>query len=268
MAKRKSAPAPGAPEYMLTYGDMVTLLLCFFVLLFAFSTVDQVKVRAVKQSMDEAFSSSFSINNQAGSAQRVVSGGRGLTDVKFPANLWPIPKIVQRAKKLLGKVSIKDNIEVVPGKQDVRLRVPSGVMFERGLAELKPQARELLDALSPLLTEVPENDVQIDGHTDDAPLTNKAFPSNWELSSARASAVVRYYIDKHSMNPKRFCVRGYASVLPIYPNDTDANRAKNRRVEIILVCPRTPFKQDKPKSAAWENPYQREAESASAPQNW
>ncbi len=268
MPGKKKAPPPGAPEWMLTYGDMVTLLLCFFVLLFAMSTVDAVKIRAVKQSLDEAFSSTFSINNAAGSAQRVITGGRGLTDVKFPANLWPIPKIVQRAKKLLGKVSIKDNIEVVPGKQDVRLRVPSGVMFERGQAELKPQAKELLDALSPLLAEVPENDIQIDGHTDDAPLNSPQFPSNWELSSARSSAVARYFIDQHAINPKRFCVRGFASYQPLYPNDNDTSRSKNRRVEIILVTPRVPFKQDKPKSGLWENPSLRDPDLETPSPNW
>ncbi|HNV68204.1 MAG TPA: flagellar motor protein MotB [Candidatus Ozemobacteraceae bacterium] len=268
MAKRKSAPGPGAPEWMLTYGDMVTLLLCFFVLLFAYSTTDIVKIKAVQQSMNDAFSFSFSINNQSGSAQRVVPGGKGFVNMPNAANMMPIPKIVQRAKKLLGKVSIRDNLEIVAGKQDVRLRVPSGVMFERGFAVLKPQAKELLDALSPLLTEVPDNDIQIDGHTDDAPLSNPQFPSNWELSTARASAVARHFIEEHEINPKRFCVRGFASFQPLYPNDTDENRAKNRRVEIVLVTPLTPFKQDKPKSGLWENPNLRDPELDKPSPNW
>lgn len=108
------------------------------------------------------------------------------------------------------------------------------VLFDRGQADLKPEAKKIFVVLGPFLKSAP-NDIHIEGHTDNLPVKTERYPSNWELSTARASNVARYFIEQEKLDPKRVAASGYGEYRPIAPNDTEINRALNRRVEIILT---------------------------------
>ena len=113
------------------------------------------------------------------------------------------------------------------------VRVPGASLFKPGQADLQLKARSLLDAVIKEVNKHPEYKVHIQGHTDDEPISTEKFPTNWELSSSRATAVLRYFVDKGA-EPERMTATGYADTFPLGRNDTAPGRAKNRRVEFVL----------------------------------
>ena len=112
--------------------------------------------------------------------------------------------------------------------------VAEGVLFDAGSAEIKPEGRIILDDISKTLAALP-NQLSIEGHTDTSPISTGQFPSNWELSTSRASTVLRYLASQHNIGQKRLQAAGYADQRPVAPNDTDTGRAQNRRVDIAVL---------------------------------
>lgn len=119
-------------------------------------------------------------------------------------------------------------------EEGVVLVLQDSILFDPGEAEVLEQGQLFLDEIGGLLEGMPNN-VRIEGHTDTRPIANYRYPSNWELSGARASSVIRYLIDEFDIDDGRFSLIGYGEVKPVAKNDTDKNRAKNRRVEIIIL---------------------------------
>ncbi len=237
--KKPEEAAAGAPAWMTTYGDLVTLLMCFFVLLFAFSTVDNQKFTAVMQSFQ-------------GSAG-VLQSGMSITPSEFIFDGMPESKqtldqesIRQRReaealKKALEKFkkekSKEFDFQVDVGKRGVKITFPDNVLFDPGSADIKAEAYELLDYMSEILNggDFAKRAIRIEGHTDNVPINTLRFPSNWELSTGRASRVVRYFTEKRGMEQTRFAPTGYGDNRPVASNDTAEGRAKNRRVELVVL---------------------------------
>lgn len=132
----------------------------------------------------------------------------------------------QKALKKLGSV------ELIPDRA-IKILLTSDLLFDTGKADLKPGAMDALTGIAVILKEVPHQ-VNLTGHTDNIPIHTRYFPSNWELSTARASAVARFLIEKMHIPAERFSVSGYADMHPLRPNDSDEDRAVNRRVEIMI----------------------------------
>jgi len=112
--------------------------------------------------------------------------------------------------------------------------VSDRVLFDLGSADLRPEGRAILDGMSGALAQLP-NDISIEGHTDDLPISGGPFPSNWELSTARATTVLRYLVDAHHLPPNRLSAAGYADQRPLVPNDSPEHRSANRRVEVVVL---------------------------------
>lgn len=233
MTKKKAPDEITAPLWFVSYADLVTNMLCFFVMLFAFSSLDSPKKRLESESRDEKFWATFSINSAQGAHQWLTQGGKGI--VLTPASRKSeMPQIVKQIKNKLSKVSMSDRLLVLSNDQMVKIQIPANVLFESGRAEMKRGADEVLTALVPVLGTI-DNYVRIDGHTDDLPTRATTYPSNWELSSARACSVVRFFVDKMGLDPERFSAQGFADHQPKVANDSPANREINRRVEIIVL---------------------------------
>ncbi len=232
MAKRK-ADEISAPLWCLSYGDMVTNMLCFFVMLFAFSSLDSPKKRQESESLDEKYYAVFSINAAQGANQWLTQGGKGIL-LTPSQRKSEVPYIVKSVKNKLARVPMSDRVQVVSDDQMVKIQIPANVLFESGRAEMKKGAEEILTALVPVVGTI-ENYVRVDGHTDDVPAKNTAYPSNWELSTARACSVVRFFVEEMNLDPQRFSAQGYADNRPKYLNATDEARESNRRVEIIIL---------------------------------
>lgn len=143
-------------------------------------------------------------------------------------------EIFKLSQKLVKEANLA-NIDVVLTDQNaIKVSVHGNLLFDLGMAELKPEAVSFLDQLAKIIAANNYN-IEVTGHTDDFPISNPVYPTNWELSTARASRVARYLIQQGNLDPGRFTVLGHASYQPTEPNTTLENKAKNRRVEIVIT---------------------------------
>jgi chemotaxis protein MotB len=243
-------------RWLLTYADMITLLLALFVVLFAISSVNVSKVKLLQQSLRDAFSG------------RVLSGGQTImqTGNSIPVRTLDtaprvapsIPSIgtpstpaaraslaarreqdeLQRLKRQLDAFAaahgFKAQVDTVVTQRGLVVRLlTDNVLFDSGQAQIKPQGMPLLGEVGTLLGVDRVHPILVEGHTDDVPIATSQFASNWELSTARASAVVRWLIGR-GVPSRRFSAAGYADLHPLASNATAVGRARNRRVEVVL----------------------------------
>ena len=220
----------GAPAWMVTFADLMSLLLCFFVLIVSFSSMDVIRYRSLVGSLRSAFGSQNTIQS------RVIQSKT--TAVSLGANLpgnqslsWEEMEndLVAAVEEegLTGEATLHrtDNGMV--------LRVRGTVMFEPGGTRILPESLSLLDKVAQVARSFPRA-IYVEGHTDNIPLHSEAFPSNWELSSGRASAVVRYLTEIQHVAPEKLVASGFAHTVPLATNTTAAGRALNRRVEFVF----------------------------------
>lgn len=223
-----------APQWMVTYSDMMTQLLAFFVVLFSISVIDVQRF----QSLLSAFRGSVGILDTGRSfEEQALVGSPPIAVTVQPAGArltLQLQQVLQELAARLQASGVPSAVELVPEERGLVVRVADRVLFDLGKADLRPESRSVLDALARVLAEIP-NQVRVEGHTDNLPIHNERFPSNWELSTARATTVVRYFIEKHRLDPRRFSAAGYGEYHPIVPNTSEANRQKNRRVEVVIL---------------------------------
>ncbi len=236
MAKEvKPPPEEGLPAWMATFADMMTLLLTFFVLLLSFSNQDIQMFRDIMGSMQDAFgvrverkSEKFMTLTPSYSEQE------GTVSPKENKILKGIAVRIKSALKVDPEMTVSTG--VVSDKDGVLVKMDSNVMFQPGSAALTPEGDKFLNVIYSLLRDYKFNMV-VRGHTDDRETSSRAYPTNWELSAARASATLRYILEKGGISPNRVKAVGYAGTRPLAPNDSAANRAKNNRVEFYIYRP-------------------------------
>jgi chemotaxis protein MotB len=228
--KKAEGQALGAPLWMITYGDMMSLLLCFFILLFSFSTLDLVKFRSVIVELQGALG--------------VLSGGPmvlNLGDIPAKqltenpsANTRQMEKIEESIERKVEEEGLQGAIQTTLDERGLMIRFTDTVLFDLGKAEIKPEAVPVLDVVAEGLAGI-SNPVRVEGHTDPTPIRTAEFPSNWELSTARATAIVHFLIESGGLPPERLSAAGYAFYHPVLPNNTPENRMRNRRVDVIIL---------------------------------
>ncbi len=242
MAKKKEEQVKkGLPAWMGTYGDLVTLLLCFFILMFAMSSVDAAKFEQMAQS----FNPNMTIIQSGGSdglSDAVGSGIDSLPNVDKSINnskenykkmQEELNQMASEFKTYFAENNFSQSVEVSVVDDMIQISFKDGILFDKGTASLNKQSKEALLGVISQLEEYPNSTIKIEGHTDNMPINTAQFPSNMYLSAARAIAVYEYYMAK-GIAPERMSAEGYAEYKPIAPNDTPENRAKNRRVEIYI----------------------------------
>jgi chemotaxis protein MotB len=228
----KMGPPPeekeeGAPDWVVTYGDMMSLLLVFFILIVSFSQMDVIKYRALVGSIRTAFGAKDA---------SFMTGFEGKpTVVTMPRTLraYTYEDLEEETQQQVRALDVQGDVDVTRSERGVALRIKENLLFDLGKAELRPYAGPLLRKVAKILKNHPYT-VMVEGHTDDLPISTPKFPSNWELSAARAAAVVRYLVDSCGMRPEHLVVMGYADTRPVAPNTSPEGRAKNRRVEFLL----------------------------------
>ena len=142
--------------------------------------------------------------------------------------------ILSDIQHVADRESMNEIMDISTDRTKIVIRIPGGSLFEPGNADLNlSKSKPILDEIVRILDAYPRYRISVQGHTDDSPISTDRFPSNWELSSARATAVLRYFIDKN-INPKRLTATGYADIFPIASNDSELGQATNRRVEFVL----------------------------------
>ena len=208
----------GAPAWMATFSDMVTLMLVFFILMYAIASKN---VQTFKSAIIGAEAKSIGVLE----ALNAVEVEESLKKLK--------PEQSDDILSGMSDAAEDTDMTVETSASKIVVRVPGASLFKPGQADLQLEARSLLDAVIKEVNKHPEYKVHIQGHTDDEPISTEKFPTNWELSSSRATAVLRYFVDKGA-EPERMTATGYADTFPLGRNDTAPGRAKNRRVEFVL----------------------------------
>ncbi|MBW1715889.1 MAG: OmpA family protein [Deltaproteobacteria bacterium] len=225
-------------RWMVTFSDLVMLLLTFFVMLLTMSSMDQKKLKDLVMHLREAvgvleLSGSRGITDLASFIKEYdrtetsyVIDHRLLTDLFIPL-VKPGEDIEQRLKHLSELIDISDD------ERGIVFSFQEKILFDSGEARIKREAFPVLDIMAAAIDSC-ANDILIMGHTDNIPIHSELFTSNWELSVYRGLSVLEYFLKQKGLQPSRFSVGGYGSTRPIRPNDTPKNRARNRRVEIIF----------------------------------
>lgn len=205
--EEENEDSQGTNIWLTIYSDLTTNLTLFFLILYAFTRMSATQQQSLYMALSKMVGS------------------------KAPQTVQQ-PTVEQQTDQLSKKLGEYGHVEI--NEQRIKITLPSPVLFDLGKAELKPQAKKILQTIATSIKNVP-NPVIIEGHTDNIPITGGQFSSNWELSAARAYSVIRYYIDELGFEPNRLSALGYGEYHPVAPNDTEENRAKNRRIEIIIV---------------------------------
>jgi chemotaxis protein MotB len=222
--RKKKVKHENVERWMVSYADFVTLLFCFFTAMYAISNVDTNKLGKFVESMRVA----FHVSGSRGNAFSVIEG----VQIFIPTNV----ELESSMKEALGTLlsESRGDINVKRDSRGVVVSIADKFFFESGSASLKGTSAEILDKIAAILLQY-TNMIQIEGHTDNIPIKNMEFPSNWELSASRAINVAKYFMSSHNIQPERISTIGYSEYKPVAPNDTTQGRAKNRRVEIVML---------------------------------
>ena len=272
MAKRKEdTPPAGSPAWMATFSDLMNLLLCFFVMLFAMSSIEEAKLQEFVAAMNNTFSvfdggasaigDGFLISNgvsqlneldqyinSTGKTADSETDGEDFQDYEMsPEAMEEIlqdkmleenEERVEEIEEVLTESDIADEVEVSFTAQYVKLTMNGGLLFDSGSAQLKDDAKLIIDKVGLILERYGNaGTIEIEGHTDNVPMHNAQFANNNELSSARALSVFDYLMENTSLDPAMIKHSGRGEYVPVADNGTDAGRAKNRRVEIRIYNP-------------------------------
>lgn len=223
----------GSPAWMTTFGDMMSLLLAFFILLFSLSEIKLDKFMQASESLRQGFGQSEieMIDSQ-------MQGAFADSDTPNEVTLESLvdeylEEILQKLIEFIQENNLEQNLRVSKSELGVTLRIQDVVLFNQGSANINESSSWIVERLAHLVLEI-DLPVVVSGHTDDCPICTDKFPSNWELSTARASGVARVFIAQ-SFDPRKVHVEGYAEFLPVDTNDTVEGRAANRRVELLYT---------------------------------
>ena len=221
-------PLGGVAPWMATFADLMTLLLTFFVLLLSFATMDAIKFREALGSVKDALGVPW---KHVGEFEAVATSP-AQPDTNGPPVLED-RALLEELKQAIAMERLQDVIDTEISGRGVLLRISGRALYPQGEATLKEAAHSMLGRVAKLAGRS-DHHIMIEGHTDNIPIQTSRFPSNWELSTARAIAAMQYLVDS-GVDATRVGVAGYADLRPIRENDTDVNRAVNRRVEFVFV---------------------------------
>ena len=218
----------GLPGWLATFGDLMSLLLTFFVLLLSFASMEEVKFHHAMGSLQGSlgvFQSEPEMSQPIRISMPLVRGS-----VRQSNN---IRKEAKALEKLLSDDGLKGDVTLEGTASGIVIRIQAPVIYETGSAELQESIQPTLYRIGDLLQLLP-NEVVVQGHTDNVPISS-AFPSNWELSFQRAVNTVRFLITECNVQPKRMATEGFGQYRPLAPNVTEADRRRNRRIEIHVL---------------------------------
>ncbi len=233
--KAPDTPKPDNHErWIVTYADMLTLLFALFVVLWSMSDPNATKLKQVRTSLDKAFN--VGVLTGVTGASPIFDSGGGLTpsigEIKG-RDLAAISKVVGNFSSANG---LDNRIQIRSDADSITISLSDNLLFDSGSATLRPGSQTVLNQVSVALKNLP-NEIRIEGHTDNVPVNSPDFATNWELSAARASTVLRYLTESAGLRGKKLFIAGYADTRPVSTNDTPEGRALNRRADIVVVYP-------------------------------
>ena len=212
-------------RWLITYADLITLLLIFFIVMYSMSMVDAKKFEQVAASLMSALS---------GRGQEILDYPGPSIIEGMSGEQLQMETIRQQLQEYIDQNNLGANIQLYQQERGLVISLSDTVLFESGRAELTPQAQDIMRKVGVSLAPI-SNYIRIEGHTDNLPINNAQFPSNWELSAMRATNVLRFLVREADLNPARLSESGYGEYRPIADNNSEAGRALNRRVDIVIM---------------------------------
>lgn len=275
--KKREAPEEHAnhESWVIPYADMLTLLMALFLVMWSSATIDSEKFKMASESLSEAFGTSVATPGGSGVMPAPAPQQPDAPVITTTTTTTTLPSGPSQADRALETLEayegalaaeqlrlddverrIAEHAQATGVAQDVAFRredrglivtvVADSVLFDSGAATLRPRGVSILDGIAGVLAELP-NPISIEGHTDPRPIATSQFPSNWELSTARATSVLRYLVDRWGMPASKVSAAGYADTRPIADNSTPAGQDRNRRVEVVIhaIAPPPPSVPDR-----------------------
>jgi chemotaxis protein MotB len=246
-------------RWLVSYADMITLLMVLFVVLYAMGQTDKSKLEALRTSLQRAFSvevlrgaEATSLKGSSGSAVVAPVVPLAITQevMAVTGQTTPDPHLastLNEVREALLQVPVPSDtsgsVDVGASREGIVISLAGNLLFDSGKSDLKPRGMTLLDTLAERLRTMP-NEIRVEGHTDNIPIATPLYPSNWELSSARATTIARYLAEHDEISASRLSAAGFGEFHPVAPNDTREGRARNRRVDLVVLFPQTPAIQD------------------------
>ncbi|MCZ8536925.1 flagellar motor protein MotB [Paenisporosarcina quisquiliarum] len=253
--KRKKKHEDHVDEsWLIPYADVLTLLLALFIVLFAASEVDSKKFKEIAESFNNELQGGTGILDEEAAIEIMTDTSKiSKLDENEPPKEEKTEAQLAREQDMKELGELQEKIEVyikdkglstkletaLTGKGLV-LKIKEGVLYPSGSADINEVSRTIAVEISNLLVTDPPRNIFIDGHTDNIPANSKEFPSNWELSAARAINFMKILLENKQLDPKVFSATGYGEYHPVTTNDTPEGRAENRRVEVLI----SPYKQE------------------------
>lgn len=238
----------GSPAWMTTYGDMVTLLLTFFILLYSFSAIDLQRFNEVMSAIQHSFLGRTGILSGTTEESGAEEGQRldtadfveeeteqilSIQETELLEMMKELEDTYEKVRIFLSEAGLKDDIGLRLEERGVVMELPERLLFDTGRAEIKTEFLPVLELLAELIAGL-NNQIIVEGHTDNIPIRTFLYPSNWELSVARSVSVARCLVEEHGLEPSRFLATGYGEYHPIADNATPEGRARNRRVTLVV----------------------------------
>jgi len=258
--RRRSGKSDQPADWITTYSDMVTLLLTFFVMLFSMSTVDKAKFDRISASIRNAFmfqqtgggglletnrgtqvDSVYDELNAVDNIVALINSNMELGEI-YESDIgngigedgeYEIDDLKAEIGNTIQEMGMEDDVKIIEGTNFLILRFDSVLLFDLGKADIRATSLEALRKIGTMLNKL-DNQIIVQGHTDDLPINTEQFPSNWELSTRRATNVIHFFIDECGIAPSRLTATGNAEFKPVKPNDSSENRQQNRRIDIVV----------------------------------
>jgi len=225
-------------RWLVSYADFITLLMVLFVVLYSMSQVNVEKYKILATSMRTAFTlggASQIVDSQINQAGGTMEDGTSKPIVipGIPEGPTQSEEVAGELTAMLSSQNLGNQVSVQTNVEGVMISLSEKLIFKEGQADLPPEALQVLDTIATMLLPI-ENKVRLVGHTNNTPSSNPTYPTNWELSLARATTVAKYLINS-GVPPERLIVSGQSEYAPVFPNDTEEHRQLNARVEIVIV---------------------------------
>lgn len=216
-------------HWMITYSDMITIVLCFFIIFFTFSSSENSALYEVRNSL------MTKVNELHDENKKLKEEKKSLSEELFNLkNIDDVETSNEDFIAFLRENNLLDDVSISQNDHELLIRFKDSILFNSGSGDITDEGYLVLDKIADKLNSI-NNDFVVEGFTDNVPIKNEKYPSNWELSSARAINVVKFFIDEKLIDDSRISFSGWGERKPIASNDTEEGRSKNRRIEIRIL---------------------------------
>lgn len=238
--KKQGESHENQDRWLLTYADMITLLMAFFIMMYSMSVLNLSKFHEAAISIRSGFGGIIRAQGKSvlGMSSSYTARPSPIQPGDISSSTWGLVKPL--VTYIEGDKDLKKGTRITMDERGIVVSMLSdNLLFEPGSAKIRRKAYPLLDRVAEMASKT-NNCIRVEGHTCDLPPRSGKYPTNWELSTARSTNVLRFFVEAKGMDARRFSAAGYAGQHPIAPNKGEANRRRNRRVDVVIVAEQVP----------------------------